>query len=467
MNKIKITVLITIMCVMSVNFPALSAQTVKIKPNPKIYKNALENNKAKYINKDWWSKFKDPVLDGYIMKAAASNHDLKIATLKVLETQALVRQSLGKEFPVITLGGDYLRQKTSGNVSMGTFPGSAYTKNTFTFPLSANYELDLWRKNRDATIQKAKELEAVRYDEKSAYISLTSLVAGVYFNVISLDKQIELQKEIVSLSKKSFELAKEKFNHGLISSMDTIQAEQAYLQANSNLSELEKQRTVFLNLLAVLTGESSDSSSSLKRSSIDDIALLKDLPESIKSNMVLNRPDILKSEALLQKARIDVKLARKDFLPDINIFGKFGFNANELSKVFNWDSYIASVGGSVLETIFSGGQRLAWLKAKKYSYEQMIESYQKTILQSFQEVNDSFASLKYDTSKYNDELTALELEKTNMELVNARYEKGLISYFDTLQFGQNLALNKMRQTQAKTDCLVDTLSLYKALGGNL
>ncbi len=462
MNKVKITALITLMCLMSLNFPAFSAQGAKIKPNPKIYKNALENNKAQYINKDWWSRFNDPVLDSYIMKAAVSNHDLKIATLKVLETQALVRQSLGKEFPVVTIGGDYLRQKTSANTSNGSL-----TSNTFTFPLSANYELDLWRKNRDATIQKVKELEAVRYDEKSAYISLTSLVAGVYFNVISLDKQIELQKEITSLSKKSFELAKEKFNHGLISSMDTIQAEQAYLQANSNLSELEKQRTVFLNMLAVLTGETSDNSSSLKRSSIDDIALLKDLPESIKSEAVLNRPDILKSEALLQKSRIDVKLARKDFLPDINIFGKFGFNANELSKVFNWDSYIASVGGNIIETIFSGGQRLAWLKAKKYSYEAMLESYQKTILQSFQEVNDSLASLKYDTSKYNDELTALELEKNNMELVNARYEKGLISYFDTLQFRQNLALNEMRQTQAKTDFLVDTLSLYKALGGNL
>ena len=191
------------------------------------------------------------------------------------------------------------------------------------------------------------------------------------------------------------------------------------------------------------------------------------MPDNIKSDVVLNRPDILRAEAELQKTRIDVKLARRDFLPDINISGQFGFSANSLSKVFNWDSYIASVGGSIVETIFSGGQRFAWLKAKKYSYEGMLESYQKTILQSFQEVNDSLASLKFDTEKNTNSITRLNLERKNLELINSRYENGLISFFDTLQFKGNLASQEKQQAQSKTDCLVDTLSLYKAVGGNL
>jgi len=470
MNKHKLLILLIAVCLFTATNTAFCAGTKKqnnIQPASKQLKGSVVDYRAEFINKDWWSRFNDPVLSDYIFKAANANHDLKIATLRVSETKAVVQEYLGKEFPTLNLGGNFQREKTSDNVSMGSFKLNEYSQSVFKFPLNMNYELDLWMKNRDKTIGAAKELEAIKYDERAAYISLTSTVAAAYFNILRTDKLIEFQKQILDLRKNQFELIKEKNKYGLCPVSDIIQSEKILTEAQTGLTDLEKQQSIFLNQLAVLMGQSVDDAASFKRTSIDDIDLIKDLPSDIKSDIVQNRPDILKAEALLQKSKIDVNLARKDFLPTINITGQFGFHANSFAKTFNWDSYIASIGTGFMQTIFSGGQRFARLKVRKFKYEQMIENYQKIILQSFQELNDSLASLKADTSKNDNNISRVNLENRNLDLINTRYETGTISYLDTLEYKIKVISLEKEQIQSKTDCLIDSLSLYKATGGKL
>ena len=431
--------------------------------------NAKIIDKNEYINQEWWSRFKDPVLSGYIKKTANSNYDLKIASLKVLETQALVRESLGKEFPLLNLGADLSRNKTSDNISMGSFKQSSYTQSSFMLPLNVNYELDLWRKNREKTIQKGKDLEIANFDEKALFIPLNSSVASTYFNVINIDKQLELQKKIVAIRKEILDLTKENYKYGLSTSTEVTLAEKSLTEAESALSDIGKAQVLFLNQLAALTGDiyNMEDSSSLERKSIDDIEIPEHLPQSIKNEVIQKRPDILKAEAELQKSRIDVSLAKKDFLPDITLTGQFGFNSNTFSKTFNWDSYVLSGGTSILQAVFTGGQRRARLKAKKYQYEQVLQNYQKVILTSLQEVNDSLAMLKFDTQKDINNLNRIDHEKDNLESINIKYENGAVSYLDTLQYKERVLTLEKEQTQSKTDCFIDSLSLYKAAGGNL
>lgn len=423
--------------------------------------------KVEYINANWWEKFNDPILRNYIFKALNENHDLRIATLKVSEFQSLVRESLGKELPQIGIGGNFGRQKTSDNIAMGSFKLHEYTQNAYTFPLTASYELDLWLKNRDKTLSMAKQLESVKYDEKSAYISLTSAVATSYFNAIKLDKLVSLQENIINRRKEILDLTKEKNTYGLCPTTDVINADKALTEAQSSLNDLKKYQSVFLNQLAVLTGQSTDNSLELKRASIDDIQPLTDLPAIINSDVVLKRPDVLSAEAQLQKSRIDVRIARKDFLPNISLTGQFGFNANSLNKVFTWDSYIASIGAGVAESIFTGGQRRARLMGKNVRYQAMFENYQKAILQGFQEVNDSLVAIRYDQQKNNDNLSRIAFEKKNLQLIDTKYKEGAMAYLDTLQYKERLLSLQKEQTVSKTDCLIDSLSLYKAVGAKI
>lgn len=432
MNKHKILTLALAIGLLITNNIAISAELNKnIKPISAKLKGGVTDYKAEYVNKDWWNKFQDPVLNDYILKAVNQNRDIKIASLKVFEAQQLAIESLGKEFPTLTLGGNFNRQKTSNNTSFGSFAMPSYTQNNFNFPLNVNYELDIWLKNRDKTIQQAKELESVMYDEKSAYIALTSSVAATYFNIINIDEQLKYQNQKLKLRKDILEMTRENYNQGLYEASDVISTEKALTEAENILSDLYKQQTIFLNQLAVLIGENVGISSEFKRTSINEINLISNLPLVISSELIQARPDILKAEAQLQKARIDVSLAKKDFLPNINLSGQFGFNAISLAKVFTWDSYIASASAGLAQTLFSGGQRRARLKLKNYQYKEMLENYQNTILKSLQEVNDSLAILKADTQKNTNNLSRIKSEKENMEIINNKYKFGAISYLDT------------------------------------
>jgi len=468
-NLKNITLFLTLTYILSTNnaFCTEKANNENTKSSSKQLKATVRDNREEYINNDWWDRFHDPILKGYIQKAINANHDLKIASLRVLETQALVRESLGREFPVIMLDSDFSRRKTSGNTSMGSMKYPSYTQNAYSFPLNVNYELDLWRKNREKTIMAAKELEAAKHEEKASCISLTAVVASVYFNIISLDRQIELQKEIINLKKAIYELTKENNNYGIATATDVVLASKSLLEAQSALNDLEKRQNILLNQLAVLTGVTSEGSLKLERASFDEVELMKDIPNQIQADIIKQRPDILKAEAEIQKTKIDVNLARKELLPDITIMGQFGFNANSLSKTFKWDSYIASVGVNLAQIIFAGGQKKAKLKAKKYRYEQTLENYQKTILTSIQEVNDSLVSLKFDLDKNSKNIERLKAEGENLDSIMNKYQQGLVSYLDTLHYRENVIFIEKEQVQSKTDCLTDLLSLYKAVGGKL
>ncbi|MFA6989768.1 MAG: efflux transporter outer membrane subunit [Candidatus Gastranaerophilaceae bacterium] len=463
-NKKLITLILTISFLYIASLPVFA----EAKKPSKALKGNVADYKAEYINQDWWSKFNDPILKGYIIKATQANHDLKIATLNVSEAQALMRESFGTELPSVSVSSNIGKEKPSGNTSLYKFLNvNPSTLEAFTMPLTVNYELDLWRKNRQKTLSLAKNLEAARYDEKSAYISLTSAVAADYLNAVKADKLIQIQKEIIDFRKTILDLTKIKNNEGLCPTTDVVMADKAFTEEQSALTSLEKQRGIFLNQLAVLTGESSDNSLKLERTSIDNIDLIKDLPLNVSSAVVLKRPDILKAEAQLQKSKIDVSIARKDFLPNIVISGQFGFNSNYYSQAFDWASHIASVGAGLSEPLFSGGQRHARLKLKKYQYQEMFENYQKTILTSFQEINDSLVSIKADTQKNSNDINRVNFEKTNLKAINAKYKEGMIAYLDTIQYKERVLSLEKEQIQSKTDCLIDSLSLYKAIGGKL
>jgi len=476
MNKIKIYILILgslliscpALCEIKEKVPQVRTSVKeenKISKEEKKFNASAQDSKTmaqQTINNDWWDKFNDPVLKGYITKTLKDNYDLQMAESRVQQAKATARQYLGKEMPELDLGLNYARAKTSGNLS-----SSASTKSSYIFPLTASYEIDIWGKNRYTTIGKKKELDSYKYAQKAAYISLCSTVATVYFNIASTDRQIEIQKEIIELRKSIYEMTKQNNELGLLPTTDVIQADKSFTEAQSSIKDLQKRQSILLNQLAVLIGDSSENSAVLSRTNIEKIDLIKDMPKEISSDIVRQRPDLLKAESDMQKSKIDVSVARRDLLPSFPITGVFGFNSDSFSKSLDWDSYVASLGVGLAHSVFSGGQKTAALKVSKYKFQEMMQSYQKSILTSFQEVNDSLAALKYDTEKNGDNTERLKLERENMGVINNRYTLGAISLLDTLQYKERVYSLEKEQVQSKTDCLIDSLSVYKAVGGKI
>lgn len=423
----------------------------------KLIKSQVTEYRFDYVNTDWWKNFDDDYLDEYVAKAIKNNYDLKIATLKVEQYHQMTKTQFANELPQV-MGGVA--------PSMLKMPGVTNTSGMFSFPLLVSYEADIFLKNRDKTRSSKKEWEKSKIDERAAYITISSAVGSTYFNIIKADKLIDLQKEIIASRKQIYELMSERNKAGLTSTADTVRANKAYIAATADLTELEKSRTTLLNNLAVLIGESPANINEFKRSTYNDSYLVR-IPESIPTEIIDQRPDYLAAEIMVQKAGIDVRVAKKEFLPSFNIMGLMAFGSSSMSSLFNWQNAIAAVGGGAMMSLFSGGRKIASLRLKKNAYEQILHSYYKTNITAIQEVNDSLVALKQDDKKYKTNLKVYKLEQKDYEYSLARYNAGIMSYLDLLQRKENLLdLNKL-VVQNKLDCNVDYIGLYKATGAKL
>lgn len=409
-----------------------------------------------YINMQWWQDLDDAILLDYIVKAIQCNQDLKISTLKVEEAKENKNLRRAKEMPSIGVGAVPALYK---------LPGVTNSGGLISLPLYANYELDLFGKNRDKTKAMDKIYEISRLNEKSAYISVVSAVGSTYYNIVKLDKLISLQNEIISDRKKIYDLMKISNEQGLVSTADTVSANKAYIRSNTDMIELRKTREKMLNMLAVLTGENPNNTVDFKRIAFDDLIIKKTIPDCIKSDVIQNRPDYIAAEKMIEKLGLDVRAAKKEFLPSFNILGLIAFNSTEFLSKMNWTNSVALLGGSALLPLFTGGSRIANLKLNKNKYEQAVENYKKTNLTSIQEVNDALSDLKLDNEKYLKTLESLDAENSDYYYTELKYKEGIISNLDLLQKKEALLTTQKLEASDKISYFISQIGLYKATAG--
>ena len=450
MNKKYITTILIVSLFLTAGTPVFAIQDMK--------SNKRVESSVEKINIEWWEKYNDVYLEEYILKALNNNHDLKIATLKVEEAKQNVKLQFANELPSASVGVSPVLSK---------LPHESSTTGSFSVPMIVNYEADIFLKNHDKTKAKKKLYEVAKFNEKTAYIAISSQVGATYFNIVKLDKLIELQEEIIKDRKKIYELMQIRNNQGLTSTADLTAAEKAYVLANADLSDLQKAREIFLNSLAVLIGESPENIADFSRMSYDDLITTEDIPESISSDVITNRPDYLAAEKIVEKAGLDVRIAKKELLPSINIIGLFSFNSFSSGGGMGWENALMALAGSAMLDLFKGGSKIANLKLRKNYYEQSLENYFKTNLTAIQEVNDSLCSLKMDNDKHHKNLQSYKMQEKEYGFKEIKYSDGLISKLDLLQQKETLlTMNKM-VVNSRIDYFINKISLYKATAGSL
>lgn len=415
-----------------------------------------------YLNTSWWEKYNDPILTAHIQELYLKNHDLKIAALKVKEGEKMVRISLANELPQVSFDGNLGRTMRSSDQHFGSLVIPSYAQYGYQFPLTASYEIDIWGQNRLKTKSIEKQLEIIRQEERAGYIALTSAFASNYFNLIKTDKLIEIQNEIVQTQKEIAQKTQKKFENGLCTVNEVIAEEKLLTTQRELLNNLEHTRTILENQLKVYLA---DDSKSVERSSYDSISIMSGIPTEIDSTVIEKRPDYIQSEENIKRIGYDVRVARKEFLPKFIIYGQIGFNAYQWSKLFNSYSQLANAGITPSFDLFSGGRKIAILKLQKYRYEEAMHNYQKTVLTSVQEVNDSSAQLKTDLKNYSESLERYNLEHRRHTLMQHKNEIGAASNLDVLYNKEQELLTKREEVSNKINCLISTISLYKAVGG--
>lgn len=416
-----------------------------------------------YVNINWWKQYNDDNLVNLMMKTYQNNQDLKIATIKSKQADQAVKEAFANELPYIGFNGSIGRDITSSTTRFGDLVIPDYSQTRFLLPFMMTYEVDIWGENRLRTKSVEKQRDIIKQNERASYINLTSEVASNYFNLIKLDKLIENQEKLVEIQRKIAEMQDIKYKNGLCSTVEVLIEKQALTVFEEELNDYKNKQDTIYNQLIVLLGERD--SNEIIRNSFDSLRL-PEIPESITADAISQRPDLIKAEDYIKKIGYDVKVARRSFLPKFTIYGQAGFNAyNNFSHLFDSHTFLSNVGIMPSFDLFTGGAKLAHLRYNKLEYEKAGQIYEKVLLTSIQELNDSLTTAKISKKNYNKSLERLDIEKEKFDLSQKKMDIGAKSNLDHLKAEESVILSERAEISNKINYLISTINLYKAVGG--
>lgn len=411
------------------------------------------------LNPEFFNRFNDECLYYYINEAIQNNHNAKQATYRVEQYRQQVKYSFSKELPSFSVAANYL------GVHVPQLDNFTLEKNAFVLPFIANYEADLLLKNRDKTKSEKKAYEASKFEEKAVYLSLLSDVATVYTNILEYDELIALSREKAVIYSEILKRDSKKFTRGIINTSQLNTSKKNLESAKNELEKFQKEQEILLMQLAVLTGK--PAMTDLSRGKFKTFEYQGKIPDEIESDVIFSRPDVMQAEKMLEKAKIDIRVARKEFLPRFNITGVWIFNTIAPGTFFSWESSLAAILAGASQDIFTGGRKIANLKIQKAKYEELFEKYKQTDLNAVKEVNTALCFIKHDTTIDKNSYSKVQYEYKNLENSRKKYERGTISSPEYLNDLSKFIEVKKEAIQTKNQRLVNYFTLYKAVGGKL
>lgn len=415
-----------------------------------------------YLNIQWWEKYNDNYLTDNLKKLYDRNYDLKNAALRVEENEKMVKMQFANELPSLGLSGELSRTLQSSMQQYGSMRIPSYAQYHYYLPITMGYEIDIWGKNRLKTKSAKQQLEIIKQAQRATYISLTSSFAADYFNLIKTDEFLSLQNELIKTQEAIVEKTQDKYSTGLCS-INELLAEQRMLTTlrEERNRHLKTQETLIESLRVYL----SDSQAEIARNDYEKVNLLEGIPQKYSTAVIENRPDFLQEEANIKRIGFDVKVARREFLPNFIIFGQIGLNAYHLDTLFNSVSQLFNAGILPSIDLFSGGRKIALLKLRKYEYQEALNSYQKTILESIRDLNSGLVEYKTAMDNYEECKNRLALQDKTYSLLKDKNTIGSASELDVLYAKEAYLMVKKEEVSDKINSIISTISLYKAAGG--
>lgn len=425
-------------------------------------KNIQDNNDLQYMNLTWWQKFNDQKLNDYLMTIYKNNPDLKIATIKNKQSQQVMKQAFANQLPQLYFNGTMQREFTGSTQRFGEVVIPDYNQAHYILPLTMSYEVDLWGENYLKTKSLKKQIEMTTQDERASYISISSNFASNYYTLVGIDKLIQNQKDLLGIEQNIVNLEEQKYNSGLCPIAEVLSEKQSLTQMQERLNSLEERQDIVVNQLITQLGDRM--LTKIDRSNYDSISAIP-TPNEISTEYIGNRPDVQKAELYIQKTGIDIKVARRDFLPKFRVYGQIGFNSYDWCRMFAPHTFLSTAGVAPSLDLFTGGYKKAILKYNKLEYEKALQIYEKAILTSIQELNDAMMSIKTANSNYEKSKERFNLEKEKLDLSNNQYKIGGRAKLDNMKDQQNILIVEEDMVTNNINRVISTINLYKATGG--
>ncbi|HEV3223579.1 MAG TPA: efflux transporter outer membrane subunit [Puia sp.] len=408
----------------------------------------------------WFDIYHDTALQTLIKEAIDSNRDLMAAAANMEVSLALsgaVKANLYPHFGYQAQAGGGSAgteaTKIAGGVSGGLF-------NVFGV---LNWELDIWGKLRHQSRAAIDNFLSSKANRDALQVSLVAQVASDYFILRDLDNELMISENTFAGRKENTRIIKDKFDHGYVSELDLLQAQQQEAIAGAAVPSFRRQIILIENAIRVLIGMGPGTI--IRGASNYDQILSPDIPVGLPSQLLERRPDIIASEFALQAQFEQIGVAEANRFPTISLTGALGFASPQLSSLITNKGFVANGFGSLAGPLFNFGQNKQLVEVQRRQTEVAYYQYQQTTLNAFADVDNALASYRNLDEEHAQRKLQVEAATKALVLSQARYDNGYTSYLEVIVMQTNLFDAQLLESNTMQQKLNSIVSLYKALGG--
>lgn len=439
---------------------------------------AQKYNTTAAIPADWWTMFKSPQINALIARAFKNNPTIQSAQASLRQAQQSVIAQQGYFFPTVDASYSPSRTKLAGNVaSSGALGlqangdviapaavGEPVYYNFHVAQLSVGYVPDIFGGNRRQVESLQAQLQAQHFRTEATYITLASNVVAAALQEAMLRAQIKASKEIIRLNTENLEILHKQLELGYIAGIDVAAQEAAAAQAEQTLIPLNKQLEQTRNLIRALAGNLPNEDVP-EVFELESLQLPQELPLSLPSQLVEQRPDIRAAQEQWHAASAQVGVAEAGRFPQFTITAAVGGMASTPDWMFREGGSFFSLLGNVSIPLFDGGTLKAREQAAREALAQAAADYRRVVITAFQNVADTLHAIQYDSDFLKAALRTEVALKETADLTRKQYTLGYVSYQIVLLAEQNFQQAEINLIQAQATRLGDTAALYQALGG--
>jgi NodT family efflux transporter outer membrane factor (OMF) lipoprotein len=412
---------------------------------------------------DWWTLFHSKPLNELIEQSLTNNPDLKAAQAALSVARENVLAQRGVYYPSVAGSFSASRQKQAGTIAP-TPSSNAYQYNLFTPQVSVSYSPDVFGLNRRTMESVKAQEQGVRFQMIATYITLSANVAVTAIQEGSLQMQIDATRQLIDINSNMVQILQYQFAKGYASRLDLAAQESQLAQVTATLPPLLKQAAQLRDLLAVLAGRFPNQAPA-EKFELASLQLPEEVPVSLPSELVAQRPDVLQAEANLHAASAQIGIAIANRLPNITLTANAGSTALALDQLFTSGTGFWGLGAAATAPLFQGGQLLHQERAAKAAYVQAAEQYRSTVLTAFQNVADTLTALEQDAEGLKAAATAADAAKVTLDLSQRQWQDGYASYLALLSAEQAYQQARINLVQAQANRYADSAALFQALGG--
>jgi len=411
---------------------------------------------------DWWKLFQSTELDAVVNKAIANNPTLQASEASLLQSQDNMRAGYGVFFPQIQAGVGASRQRSSSLQQGSQTSGRIF--NLVTLSSTISYAIDVFGGARRSVESLRAQADYQRYENVAAYLILSSNVVNTTIACAAYAEEIRTTNQLIELLKQQLRLTQAQINAGTTSYSAVLNVQSLIAGNQALLAPLKQNLSQAEHLLATLEGEL-PSKADLPEINLNKFSLPIDLPVSLPSDLVNQRPDILAAESQMHVASAKIGVATALMFPSFSLNGTFGTSGTNFGNLTASSGKFWSIGPVATIPLFQGTTLWFGRKAAIDAYQQSRANYRQTVLSAFEQVADSLKALEHDAEALQAQVEAKRTAGEALKLLQANYRAGLVDYLAVLTSDVQYHETSIAYLQAVAQRYQDTVALFVALGG--